>query len=83
MKKSDTTGPNRGEADSDTSATASIRLRFDARGRAAWEAASDELCDDGTARLLAVANDDSADDGEAEVADDTVGWRALVAYDED
>ena len=83
MKKSDLTGPDRGDADPDTSATASIRLRFDDRGHAAWEAETDAPCDDGTARLLAAANEDPPDDGEAETPDGNIAWRALVAYDED
>ena len=85
INASDYQGPDRREADSDTSVTiTSVNLRFDADGAAVWEAESDEpqrRSDDDAVRLQMTLNEEREDQDRESDPGNTIGHRTLMAFE--
>ncbi|MDH3420965.1 MAG: hypothetical protein OEQ25_14260 [Gammaproteobacteria bacterium] len=82
---SDYRGPDRREANSDTSVTiTSVNLRFDADGSAVWEAETDEpqrRSDDDAVRLQMTLNEERQDQDRGSDPGNTNGHRTLIAFE--
>jgi len=78
-------GPDRREADSDTSVTiTSVKLRFDADGSAVWEAETDEpqrRSDDDAVRLQTTLNEEREDHDRGSDPGNTIGHRTHMAFE--
>jgi hypothetical protein len=89
INASDYQGPDRREANSDTSVTiTSVNLRFDADGSAVWEAETDEpqrRSDDDAVKLQMTLNeerqDQEQDHDRGSDPGNTIGHRTLMAFE--